>query len=436
MPGATLTRPELRDEVVELLVALLRVDTVNPPGNETLAADVVRGYLSRHGIACSYVSKDPQRANLIARLPGGDGPTLSLIAHTDTVRAEPEDWTHSPWSGHVENGEVWGRGALDMKGQVAASAVAFASLSREGFVPAGDLLLVIHADEEVGDDYGMSWLAREHPDLVRADFSLNEGGGERCVFGGRPFYLCTVGEKMTAPFVVRVRGRAGHASVPSISDNALVKAAPILEALARLEPPKVLLPQVERFLATVLGEVPSPEVAVERARELHPLAAELLEPLLSITLAPTMIQASLQRNVIPGACEISVDCRLLPGQGPRDLEPLLRAALGDGDWELEWIEAERLGGSSSPVDTPLWTTLQAWVDRIEPGALLAPLISAGFTDSHWLRESFGTVAYGFMPLSVMEPELAGRLVHSADERAAIDDLELAVDVFRHVAQTL
>lgn len=430
------TRTSLRDEVVELLVALLRLDTVSPPGNETLAADVLRDYLARSGVEGSYLSKVPERANLIARLPGGDGPTLSLIAHTDTVRAEPEDWTHSPWSGHVEDGEVWGRGALDMKGQVAASAVAFASLARERFVPSGDLLLVLHADEEVGDDFGMSWLAREHPESVRADFCLNEGGGERVVLGGRPIYLCTVGEKMTAPFIVRVRGRAGHASVPSISDNALVKAAPILEALARLQPPKTLLPPVARFLETVLGEAPPPEVALDRARALHPLAAELVEPLLSLTLAPTMIEASKQRNVIPGTCEITVDCRMLPGQGPADLEPLLRAGLPAGDWELEWLEAERLGGSSSPTDTPLWAALQAWVDRVEPGARLAPLVSAGFTDSHWLREAFGTVAYGFMPLRAMDAEVAGRLVHSTDERAAIDDLVDAVDVFRHVAQTL
>jgi acetylornithine deacetylase/succinyl-diaminopimelate desuccinylase-like protein len=271
---------------------------------------------------------------------------------------------------------------------------------------------------------------------VRADLALNEGGGERCVFGGRVFYLCGLGEKRTAPFKVRVRGRAGHASAPSISDNALVKAAPIIEALARFEPPKTLLPQIRHFFEVVLGELPPVEDALARARLLHPLAAEIVEPLLSATLSPTMIEASRQLNVIPGMCEISVDCRLLPGQSPADLEPLLRAALPAGDWELEWIESGIVGGSSSAVDTPLWRALESWVERIEPGARLAPVICSGFTDSHYVREALGTTAYGFFPLKEMGVELAGRLVHSADERISIGDLALGVDVFRHVATTI
>ena len=425
-----------RDEVVGLLQGLLRLDTVNPPGNETRAAELLRDYLARSGVRSQLVAKVPERANLVARLPGGDGPVLALIAHTDTVLADPDEWTRDPWSGDLVDGEVWGRGALDMKSHVAAVTVAFASLAREGFRPAGDVILALTADEEVGLDHGTSWLAREHPELVRCDFSLNEGGGERCLFGGRPFYLCSVGEKMTAPFRVRVHGRSGHASVPSIADNALVKAARYLEALGRYEPPKELLPQVRQFLEAVLGEVPPLEDALERAGRLSPLAAELVEPLLSFTLSPTMIEASRQRNIVPATCTITVDCRLLPGQTPHSVEPLLRAALGDGDWELEWIPEEHVGGTSSPVDTPLWRTLETWVEAVEPGARLVPLVGPGFTDSHYLRTVFGTTAYGFFPLKAMSTELAARLVHSADERIAVEDLELGVDVFRHVVTTL
>jgi acetylornithine deacetylase/succinyl-diaminopimelate desuccinylase-like protein len=426
----------LRAEAAGLLQRLLRLNTVSPPGNETAAALLLQEYLRESGVVSRLIAREPHRANLVARLPGGDGPSLLLMAHTDTVRAEPGEWARDPWSGDVVDGEVWGRGALDMKGNVAAAAVAFASLAREGHRPPGDVVLALTADEEVGVDLGMSWLAREHPDAVRADFALNEGGGERCVFGGRVFYLCALGEKMTAPFVIRVHGRTGHASVPSIADNALVKAAPILEALARLEPPKTLMPEVERFLLEVLGEVPPLADVLARARDLHPLVLELLGPLLSLTLSPTMIEASKQRNVIPGMCEITVDCRMLPGQQPADLEPLLHSALGDGPWSIEWIESERIGGSRSPIDTTLWSALQAWIDRIEPGGRLVPILAAGFTDSHYVRTSLDTTAYGFFPLKHMSPELAGRLIHSADERIAVADLELGVDLFRHVALTL
>ena len=273
VPGSTVT---VREEVTTLLQALLRANTVNPPGNETVAAELLRDYLELSGIPCELVGRTPDRLNLVARLPGGDGPSLALLAHTDTVRADPEEWVRDPWSGDLVDGEIWGRGALDMKSQVAASAVAFASLSREGFRPAGDLILALTADEEVNEDFGLSWLVQEHPELVRADFSLNEGGGERCVLGGNVFYLCGVGEKMSAPFRVHVHGRSGHASVPSIADNALVKAAPIIEALGRYEPAQAYIPEVERFLEAVLGEVPPLEVALERARALHPMAGELV----------------------------------------------------------------------------------------------------------------------------------------------------------------
>jgi acetylornithine deacetylase/succinyl-diaminopimelate desuccinylase-like protein len=423
----------LGEEVTALLQELLRLNTVNPPGNETIAAELLRDYLEQSGIPCELVGRSPDRLNLVARLPGSaDGPSLAFLAHTDTVRADPEEWTRDPWSGDLVDGEIWGRGALDMKNQVAASAVAFASLWREGFRPPGDLILALTADEEVNEDYGLSWLVQAHPELVRADYSVNEGGGERCVFGDDVYYLCAVGEKMSAPFRVRVRGRSGHASAPAIADNALVKAAPIIEALGRYAPPQVLIPEVARFLETVLGEVPPLEVALERARALGPLAAELVEPLLSFTLAPTMIEASKQRNVIPAACVVTVDCRLPPGMTPENVDPLVRAAIGPGDYELEWFERD--GGTRSPMETPLWTALESWVGEIDPGARLVPLVCAGFTDSHWMRDAFGTVAYGFFPQKAMDIELASRLIHSADERIPVDDLELGVHALRAAAK--
>jgi acetylornithine deacetylase/succinyl-diaminopimelate desuccinylase-like protein len=424
----------LRDEVTALLQELLRLDTVNPPGNETRAAEVVQRYLARNGVASELVAKTAERANVVARLPGGDGPSLLLMAHTDTVLADPDEWTRDPWSGDVLDGEVWGRGALDMKGHAAAAAVAVGSLAREGVRPSGDVLLALTADEEVGVDLGTSWLAREHPGAVRADIGLNEGGGERCVLGDRVFYLCAVGEKATAPFRLHLRGRSGHASDPHSADNALLRAAPVLEALGRLEPPRTLIPEVSVFLETILGEVPPVEDALARSRLLHPLAAELIAPLLAATLSPTMIQASRKRNVVPGSCTIEVDCRLLPGQEPAEMEAVLRAGL-PGAWEIEWIVEEQVGGTRSALRTPLWRALERWVERIEPGARLAPIITAGFTDSHYVRSAFDTTVYGFFPLKEMHPQLAARLVHSADERISIDDLELGVDLFRHVATT-
>ena len=424
----------LRDEAVELLQRLLRLNTVNPPGNETIAAECVRDYLEAHGVEAQLLARDPARANLVARLSGGDGPSLAFLCHTDTVIADASEWERDPWSGALVGEEVWGRGALDMKNQVAASAVALASLAQEGFRPPGDLVLIAAADEEVGKSFGLEWLCEEHPDAVRVDYALNEGGGERVVLGGEPYYLCASAEKMTAPFRLRVRGRSGHASMPGIADNALVKAAGLIEALAAYRPEAEIGPEVAGFLATVLGEEPPADEVLERLRSFDPLAAELIEPLLSFTLSPTMIAASESRNVIPGTCDVTVDCRILAGRSPEDVEPIVRRVLGEGDYELEWIE--RWGGTRSSMETPLWSAIEEWVTELEPGARLAPLCCSGFTDSHWLRAAFDTVAYGFFPMRTMDPELAARLIHSANERVHVDDLELGVEFLRHAARSL
>jgi acetylornithine deacetylase/succinyl-diaminopimelate desuccinylase-like protein len=428
----------LRDEVTDLLQRLIRVDTTNPPGNETAAAELLRDYLQGSGVACQLIGKVPERANLVARIPGGDGPSLLFLSHTDVVLADPAEWSVPPFSGELRDGMVWGRGALDMKSQVAANAVAIASLAREGFKPSGDLIFAATADEEVGDGFGLEWLCEAHPDAVRCDFAVNEGGGDRIELAdGRPIYVPTVAEKMTAPFRLRVRGRSGHASMPGIADNALVKAAQLIERIAAFRPEPQIGPEAEAFLSVVVGSVPPPQEAVGQTRAVTAAGADVVEALLSATFSPTMIAASQKRNVIPAVCDVEVDCRLLPGQHPEHVEPVIRAVLGgDIDYELEWTEEAR-GGTRSPLDTPLWRALEDWVAEVEPGARAAPLACVGFTDSHWLREAFGTVAYGFFPSTgELPPEVATTLVHSADERIPVSDLELGVGWLRYAAQSV
>jgi len=426
----------LRDEVTELLQDLIRVDTTNPPGNETAAAEVLRNYLEESGAQVDLYARVPERANLVARIPGrGEGPTLLFLSHTDVVLADAAEWSAGPVGGELRDGEVWGRGALDMKGQVAASAVALASLAREGFEPAGDLIFAATADEEVGDGFGAQWLCETHPDAVRCDYLINEGSGERLELGGKPFYTCSVAEKMSAPFRLRVRGRSGHASMPGIADNALVKAAPLITALGEYVPEQQLTPEVEALLEAVTGKRPaSPQDALEQARSIGEFFAEMVEPLLSLTLSPTMIGASRKRNVIPALCDVTVDSRLLPEATIDAQHAIVRKVLGDGDYELKSLEAH--GGTRSPIDTPLWDAVAGWIKEVEPEAKPAPICVAGFTDSHWFREAFGTVAYGFFPLRVMDAELAARLIHSADERIPVADLELAVSFMRHAAKSM
>jgi acetylornithine deacetylase/succinyl-diaminopimelate desuccinylase-like protein len=414
----------VRDEATQLLSRLIQVDTTNPPGKETAAAELLRDYLEANGLECELYARTPERANVVTRIRGtGDGPSLLLLGHTDVVLADPAEWSVPPFSGEVRDGEIWGRGALDMKSEVAANAVAIASLAREGFRPMGDLIFAATADEEVGDGFGLEWLCEAHPDAVRCDFAINEGGGDRLRLDGATYWICATAEKMSAPFRITVRGRSGHASMPGIADNALVKAARLVERIAGYEPPQEIQQEVGAFLRVLGADL----------EELPPVAKELVEPLLAPTFSPTMISASQKRNVIPAVCEVTVDCRLLPGTTPADVEPTIRAVLGEGEYDIEFTEAQ--GGTRSALDTPLWRAVESFVAEAEPGSKPVPICTAGFTDSHWLREAFGTVAYGFFPAR-MPSELMATLIHSADERIPVDDLELGVTWLRHAARTL
>jgi acetylornithine deacetylase/succinyl-diaminopimelate desuccinylase-like protein len=428
---------------VELLRALIRINTANPPGNERPAQELLAETLTGAGFACELLSAEPGRPNLVARLKGeGPGPTLCLLGHVDTVPADPAEWSFDPWIGDLAAGEVRGRGAQDMKDQVAAEVAAAAALGHEGWRPPhGELLVVATADEEMGAGAGARWLCREHPDKVRSDYVLNEGGGISFLLGGRRFYTLCVGEKGVFRFKVRTRGRAGHASVPGLGDNALLKLGPLLDRL-REQPAIDPTPEGIELVAGLTGARLAdgdPEAladAVEELRRAAPeLVAYLLEPMLRVTLAPTRAWASEKDNVIPSRAEILVDCRVPPGMGEADARRRAEQALGAGGYELEFVE--RVAGNRSPTRSPLADKIDAWLSEADPGSALVPIVMPGFSDSHWFREAFGSaLVYGFCPQREMSLIEAAPLVHGADERAAVADVELATRFYRDIVRAV
>src|SRR4051812_27838948 len=324
-------------EAVDLLQRLLQINTVNPPGNEQPAQELLAETLTGAGFECELPAAEAGRPNLVARLRGeGDGPTLCLLGHVDTVPAEPSEWSFDPWAGDVVDGEIRGRGAQDMKDQVAAEVGAAATLGREGWRPAsGELLVVATADEEMGAAAGAQWLCREHPDRVRCDYVLNEGGGVAFDLDGRRFYTLCVGEKGVFRFLVRTHGRAGHASTPALGDNALLKLAPLLERL-RSQPPVARTPEAIEFASALSREdiAANPDAlddAVSRLRAEAPeVVAYLVDPMLGVTLVPTQARASEKENVIPSMAETLVDCRVPPGMEEEAVRAQALAILGDG----------------------------------------------------------------------------------------------------------
>ena len=426
---------DLQQETADVLSRLIRFNTVNPPGNEQASQEFLRALLEGAGFEVELLSAVEGRPNLVARMAAAsDGPVLCLLGHIDTVLADPADWQVDPWAGELRDGCVWGRGAVDMKSQVAAEVAAIVALAQEGWRPAGgELKLVVTADEEAGAEHGAKWLCERHPDKVRADLVVNEGAGQRFDFGDRSLYGVCTGEKGVFRFTVATGGRAGHASMPRIGDNALVKLAPVLSALAAAEvvaevapEPVAILEAMDLDPSDMAGSLEAMEAADERI-------ATFIEPMMGVTLAPTMASASQKINVIPSHAEVKVDCRALPGQDADHALGRIHEAIGADGFQISFDET--VVGNRSPADTPLMDFIRSFVAREDPGATVTPVLLAGFSDSRWFRAAFpDCVAYGFFPQRAMGLFEATPLMHGADERIPVEDLGLAARFYSELVQ--
>jgi acetylornithine deacetylase/succinyl-diaminopimelate desuccinylase-like protein len=416
----------------ELLQRLIQFNTVNPPGNEQAAQEFLKETLEAAGFECELLAAVEGRPNLVARLRGGsDGPRLCFLGHVDTVLADASDWSVDPWSGELRDDCVWGRGALDMKSQVAAEVAAACSLAEEGWRPeSGELLVIVTADEEAGAVQGAKWLCEQMPEKVRCDIVVNEGGGDSFSFRDKRIYLVEVAEKGVFRLTLTTHGSAGHASIPRIGDNALTKLAPLIEKLAASRP-VVESSEAGDALTAALGLDPAGD-PVQELEQIDPRLAILVEPALGVTFTPTMVSASEKINVIPARARLQVDCRVPPGLGEDHVRERLAELIGENGYELTF--AETVVGNASPVESPLMEHIREFVEREDPGAVLAPFTMPGFTDSRWFREAFPEcVAYGFFPQRTMDMFEAAPLIHGKDERIPVEDLDLATRFFRELA---
>ncbi len=440
-----MTNTDTAAEAQELLQRLVRFNTVNPPGNERAAQEYLANHLTAAGFACELLGPEPERPNLVARLRGASsGPTLCYLGHVDTVLADPAEWTRDPWSGEIADGYLWGRGALDMKSQVAAEIAAAASLARAGWRPArGELLIIALVDEETGGAVGAEWLTDTHSELVRCDMLVNEGAG--CVFeyGGPParrYYGVCCAEKGRFRFTVTTDGVAGHASMPDMGENALLKLAPLLERLGARQPSYELTAEPSAFLRA-LGEDPEdPAGSIARLRAADMRLATMFEPMLGITFAPTMISASEKLNVIPSKAVLKVDCRVPSGLGEEQTRRAIAEVLGpemDSHPPFRIDFTERIVGNRSPMQSPLMDAISEWVSAHDPGAHTVPTILPGFTDSRHFRAAFPEcIAYGFFPQRHQSLLETAPLIHAAEERIDVRDLAFATEFFADLAQRL
>jgi acetylornithine deacetylase/succinyl-diaminopimelate desuccinylase-like protein len=419
-------------DAVELLRDLIRFDTTNPPGGEAECIAFLADYLRMAGLDPEVLSPGGGRANLVVRLRGrGDGTQgpLLLHGHVDVVAAEAARWTHPPFAGEVHDGQVWGRGAIDMKNMVAMSVAVLGLLARLQIPLRRDVIFAAVADEEAGCAAGCGWLVAEHPEKVRAEYALGEGGGFSLYVGGRPVYPIQVAEKGACWIRATARGATGHGSMPR-PDNAVVRLARFLDRVGRRRLPLKASPEVARFITELAAVQPRP------ARDVLPLllkpgwsglvldrlvrdraAARGLNAVLRDTATPTVLRAGGKTNVIPGSAEAELDGRIAVGSTEQELLAELRRLAG------RWVDLEVLGTSFPPTlaspDTDLFRILTEVVADHHPGAVAVPSVTPGFTDAKfWSR--LGTSCYGFAPVQ-LEPGDAPylELFHGDDERVRV-----------------
>jgi acetylornithine deacetylase/succinyl-diaminopimelate desuccinylase-like protein len=421
--------------VVELLRALVRFDTTNPPGNEAECVEFLADTLRGAGVEPEVLSAAPGRANLVARLPGGDGGAAPLLlnGHVDVVAAEAGRWRHPPFAGEVHDGAIWGRGTVDMKQMVAMSVATVGLLARLGVPLRRELKLAAVADEEAGCAFGSQWLVDHHPDKVRAGHALGEVGGATFHLGGRPFYPIQVAEKGIAWMRASATGATGHGSIPR-DDNAVVRLSEFLARVGRRRLPLHPSPEVRRFLEALAGLQgragraalplllhPRWSSLVLRRGVRDPGMVRLLSAVLRNTASPTVVHAGSKVNVIPGRAEAELDGRIAVGSSEAELLAELRALAGPG------IELELLAPSRPPTVTPpgdeLFDVLAGVVAEHHPGAVAVPTITPGFTDAKFWSQ-LGTACYGFAPVR-LEPDAAdfASMFHGDDEHVPVAGLQ-------------
>ena len=440
---------DLTGPTVELLQALIRNECVNDgtpdSGHETRNAELLGGYLEGSGVGIEHFESRPGRGSVVARIEGSDptAPTLCLMGHTDVVPVNPAGWSRDPFGGELIDGEVWGRGAIDMLNVTASMAVAFRQLAQSGWKPKGTLVYFGVADEEAGGHWGAEWMCDHHWDAIDSDYVLTELGGWSTV-GPDAVRRVTVntGEKGIAWRTLRVRGTPSHGSMPFGADNALVKAAEVVRRLSLYRPQARIgdawraqveaMPMPDDVRAGLLD----PARIWSTIESLPPALARTCHAHTHTTFSPNVVHGGQKTNIVPDLVEIEVDIRTVPGTTQADVDAHLHEALGDLAHHVEIGRLQQFDATESPRGNPLWDALASATQVAYPGAELVPGLIVGGTDARVFRKR-GVVAYGtglFSPSVTFES--FGNRFHGNDERIDTESLGLAADFWMHIARTI
>jgi acetylornithine deacetylase/succinyl-diaminopimelate desuccinylase-like protein len=426
------------DEAVEITRQYLRIDTTNPPGNETPAAEFLAAILSDAGLETVLLESAPGRGNLVARLPGrarDPGGALCLLHHLDVVPADPSEWSVDPFAAEIHDGYLWGRGAIDMKSMGVMQLMSVLAFARDRTATLErDVVFVAVADEEAGGVMGAAWLTKHHPELVACRDVINEGG-----YGlsetKPPMMACALSEKALLWVKLVAKGSPGHGSMPP-EDQAIGKLLAALGDLAAHPPALAISPLVARTFRALAERSPAPRrKAIEallnpKARHLLPALSRRLpryqRALLGDVISMTKLEAGYKENVVPGAASATLDCRLVPETDPEEFFGRLSARMARFDVRCEVLFSD---GPSGVSEGPLLPLLDEVCSKAFPEAVFAPVLCPAFTDSRYFRQQ-GADAYGLVPVMLSNAEVA--TFHGIDERIPLEGLRKGCRVVHEV----
>lgn len=427
--------PAVHREALEILVQYLQIDTSNPPGNEKPAARFLGAICEAEGIPVEYIETAPNREVLVARLRGdGSKRPIMLCNHTDVVPVEEQYWSVPAFAGLVQDGRVYGRGAVDMKGCGVMQLMAMLLLKREGVPLKRDVVFCAVPDEEAGSDYGMAWLCEHRPDIVDVEYELSEGAGGTTRFGRQETRLFSVAtnEKDICWLKLTAVGRPGHGSVPH-EDNSAVYLVRALKRLVDWERPLIFTPDTEAYLDRLAEAGLMPPRSDRKAVEERIRRSPELLAMFQNTLNLTMLQAGIKANVIPARSEAVIDCRLLPGQSKRDWIRQVRERIGDERVSVELLSPDHGEPEAVPWDTELFRTITSVVKEAMEDAVVVPGMTIGGTDNRFLRER-GIPAYGFIPCLLSPEERRG--FHGNDEFLTVENLNLGCELMYEIVRRM
>jgi acetylornithine deacetylase/succinyl-diaminopimelate desuccinylase-like protein len=433
---------QLLDEAIHHLQKYLRIDTVNPPGNEIEGVRFFKKIFDAEAIPSQVFEPSSGRGNLLVTLKGnGKKKPVLLLNHIDVVPVEKERWSVDPFAGIIRDGYLYGRGALDDKSMGIVEMMALLILKREKAPLTRDILFFATADEETGGGWGVDWAVENIPSLGEAEYALNEGGYVILNNQGvADRYEISSGQKVLFQLQLKTRGTSGHGSMPR-PDNPNVKLIQALERVTKWETPYNIIPMVKEYFSKMAPKQPPEEKPffedIEQGLRDPAFAKRLTSnpiynAMIRDTISLTILQGGSKVNVIPSESAATLDCRLIPGSAKEDFLKEIKTRLSD-EIDVQVISESR-SLPPSPFDTDLFRAIQRFAAKNDPGCPVLPYLLAGATDSRLLREK-GIIPYDFCPFRLTEKEVM--IIHGNDERIALENLrfgtKMLVEILKEVA---